>query len=109
MIGMGKRKASDDTKRFADRLREVREARDFATGEDFAERIDVLPATYRAWERGDNEPGIANLIKIQRGLNVSLDYLIAGVVPGVVTSQEFPAATERPAQRRPKRSGKRAS
>lgn len=103
MAFMGRRTSSEEKMLFARRLREQRELRGFETREAFAEKIGVQPATYRQWERGGAEPGIANLVKIQRGLGVSLDYLIAGIVPGYASPPGFPEPGETPQQQKPKR------
>lgn len=100
---MGRRTSTDDKMLFAARLREQRELRGFETREAFAEKIGVQPHTYRQWERGGTEPGIANLVKIQRGLGVSLDYLIAGIVPGYASPPGFPEPDEAPQQQKTKR------
>lgn len=103
MFLMGRRTSSDAKMLFATRLREQRELRNFQSAEAFANEIGVQAATYRQWERGGTEPGIANLVKIQRGLGVSLDYLIAGIVPGYGSPPGFPEHNEAPNQQKAKR------
>lgn len=101
---MGKRSSPTAKELFAQRLREQRIARNIPTGKKAAEKVGVPEATYRQWERGGTEPSIADLVKIQRGLNVSLDYLIAGIVPGYASPPDFPETSPSKEQKTRRRS-----
>lgn len=65
---------------FAARLRHARE-RKFDSMIEMAGAIGVQPETYRRWERGETEPGIADLTSILRTLDLSADYLVTGDLP----------------------------
>jgi len=54
----------------------------------FARAIGVRPETYRAWERGANEPSIAHLVRICEVAGQSADY--------IVRARPGPAATHLP-------------
>lgn len=65
---------------FGIRLKQARQ-RKFETAAEFARSIDVHPATYGRWERGEVEPGIAHLIELVRATEVSADFLVSGDLP----------------------------
>lgn len=44
--------------------------------QDLAELLKVSQSAIGKWERGENEPGIENLIKLADHYNVSIDYLV---------------------------------
>lgn len=67
-------------RQFAQRLRAVRE-RKYKSAAQFARRIGEEEETYRRWERGETEPGIADLNTILIELDVSADYLVTGLLP----------------------------
>ena len=80
-VSMAKKKpASQVTKAFALRLAAIREELGYPKKAEFARKIGVEPAAYRKWERGEAEPSLAHLVRIQQLSNVSLDFLIAGRV-----------------------------
>ena len=83
---MVKKLSPKATADFAIRLKMARE-RKFESAKDFANFIGVEEETYRTYERAENEPNITTLCAIARGLNASLDHLILGEVPPVVTAQ----------------------
>lgn len=66
---------------FADRLKLVREQAGYPSKAGFARKLGIEEARYRKWERAGSEPDLHHLCKIQRITGVSLDYLIAGLVP----------------------------
>lgn len=90
MLDMARGTASNVTKAFALRLKATRISCEFETASAFAQVIGVESPAYRQWERGGAEPGIADLAKIQKVTGVSLDFLIAGRVPVVVSPPDFP-------------------
>ena len=94
MNGMARGSASADTQAFAQRLRAARESAGFATASEFAKAIGVEPPAYRKWERGEAEPGIADLARIHRQFRLSLDWLIAGSVPVSASPPGFPATQQ---------------
>lgn len=79
---MSRGTASSEFKAFAMRLRAIREACGFEDAASFARALGVEPPAYRKWERGQSGPSIAQLVKIQQVTSCSLDFLIAGTVPG---------------------------
>lgn len=87
---MARGPASSDTQAFALRLRATRLECGYKDAAELARAIGVEPPAYRKWERGEAEPGIADLARIQRLTNVSLDFLIAGRVPVATSPQKFP-------------------
>lgn len=84
---MARQTASVEAAAFAQRLRALREQMGYETGAEFARAIGVEPPAYRKWERGEAEPSIAYLCKIQKLTMVSLDFLVAGSVPLVSHSE----------------------
>ena len=60
---------------FASRLRKEREAKKF-TQQKMAEKLHLTAVAYGAWERGENEPSIRNLVNICNILGVTSDWLI---------------------------------
>jgi transcriptional regulator with XRE-family HTH domain len=68
---------------FGARLRAARESKGFEHAYQFADRLGVEHETYRSWERADREPCITHLRDIALKLDVSLDYLIIGTLPGL--------------------------
>ena len=66
---------------FGERLRRLRKSRDI-TQSDLAEYIGVVPSAVGKYERlGDSYPSVEALIKISEYFDVSIDYLLKGVVP----------------------------
>lgn len=59
------------------RIRETRTALKL-TQEEASERCDITNSFYGNIERGDKKMSVETLVKISRGLKVSLDYLIYG-------------------------------
>ena len=92
MIAMVKKTRSNETTAFALRLKATRVSCNFEHASHLAELLGVEGARYRKWERGEAEPSVENLAKIQEITNVSLDFLIAGRAPVYVTPQVFPIA-----------------
>lgn len=72
--------AHQTKKLFAQRLKTARE-RKFETASGFAKELGVEAETYRRWERGETEPGIADLNSILELTEVSADFLITGTLP----------------------------
>jgi transcriptional regulator with XRE-family HTH domain len=66
---------------FSAQLRAARLTAGFQHQNELADAIGVEHETYRRWERGETEPGIANLRKLALKLQRSLDDLV-GVHPG---------------------------
>ena len=99
MLGMARGTASVVTKAFAMRLIAAREQVGYLVKADFARELGVEPPAYRKWERGEAEPGIADLAKIQQITGVSLDFLIAGTVPVQTSPPVFPETDTRQATR----------
>lgn len=50
---------------------------------DMAKALGIEPERYRTWERAEREPDITNLAKIAVELDVSLDFLICGIIPAL--------------------------
>ena len=66
---------------FGERLRRLRKSRDI-TQSDLAEYIGVVPSAVGKYERlADSYPSVEALIKISEYFDVSIDYLLKGVVP----------------------------
>ena len=63
------------TETFASRLRKEREAKKL-TQQKMAEQLHLTAVAYGAWERGENEPSIRNLVNICNILGVTSDWLI---------------------------------
>ena len=63
------------TDTFATRLRKEREAKKL-TQQKMAEKLHLTAVAYGAWERGENEPSIRNLVNICNILGVTSDWLI---------------------------------
>lgn len=75
--------------RFAVRLKDVRRARGFAETGDVAAAIGIPPGRYDSLETGRIAPTIEDLLAIAGGLDVSLDYLVAGQgIPRLAHSDE---------------------
>ena len=68
----------DAKPQFAARLAQVRLHAGHKHKKSFAGAIGVEDETYNRWERGETEPGIAVLTRIHQLTGVSLDYLVAG-------------------------------
>lgn len=62
------------------RIREARTALRL-TQEEASERCDITNSFYGNIERGDKKMSVETLVKISRGLGVSLDYLVYGEIP----------------------------
>ena len=90
MLGMARGTASNATKAFALRLKATRESGGFQYASVLARAIGVESPAYRKWERGEAEPGIADLVKIQKATGVSLDFLISGMAPVIASPPIFP-------------------
>lgn len=58
-----------------DRLKELREEKEL-TQEELGKLIRVSRQAVSSYESGENEPSLANLIKIADIFNVSVDYLL---------------------------------
>lgn len=69
-------------KAFGKRLRACRIAAGFDAADDFAEALNIKPATYRRYERGEVQPTFDVLIDIGRLSGKNLDFLITGNVSG---------------------------
>lgn len=65
---------------FGRRLATIREAAGFETATAFADALGMSIATYSRYERGETEPGIETIQKMQALTGVSLDFLIGGRV-----------------------------
>ena len=65
---------------FGRRLATIREAAGYETATAFADALGLSIATYSRYERGETEPGMETLQKMQQLTGVSLDFLIAGRV-----------------------------
>jgi DNA-binding XRE family transcriptional regulator len=80
-MAKGSRPSKVEVRRqFAERLKMARR-RYYETSIQMAKAISVEPETYRRWERGETEPGIADLNNILSELEVSADYLVTGTLP----------------------------
>lgn len=69
---------SNARKQFGRRLAVVREAAGYETQTAFAEELGMSLQTYSRYERGETEPGIVTLRRIQQLTGVSLNFLISG-------------------------------
>ena len=66
---------------FGERLRRLRNSRDI-TQSDLAEYNGVVPSAVGKYERlADSYPSVEALIKLSDDFDVSIDYLLTGVVP----------------------------
>lgn len=65
---------------FARRLKVAR-LRKYSRAAQFAREIGIEEETYRRWERGETEPGLADLNTILQKLDVSADHLVTGDLP----------------------------
>ncbi len=63
---------------FARRLKAARITAGYRSMKAFAEALGVEDETYRRWERGETEPGLARLRRISKLTSISLDILISG-------------------------------
>ncbi len=61
--------------RFAERLRQLRTARDLSQM-DFSKIIGMSKSSINMYERGEREPGLETLEKIADFFNVDMDYLL---------------------------------
>lgn len=68
---------------FAERLKELRRARGL-TQRDMARQFRLSDVGYGAWERGDTEPSIDNLMRLCEFFGCTSDSLI-GLAPPRVT------------------------
>lgn len=66
---------------FARRLRQARLSADYRYMIDLAKDLNIDPETYRSWERGRTEPGIADIQEIANLTGASADFLILGKIP----------------------------
>ena len=62
-------------KKFAKRLKELRESRGFNQVK-IAEKVGVIPRVYNRWERGTATPRVETLVTLADILDVTLDELI---------------------------------
>ena len=97
MQGMARGSASNVTKAFALRLKATRISANYLRASHLALAIGVEAPAYRKWERGEAEPSVADLAKIQRMTGVSLDFLISGTAPVLTSLPAFPTAVIRQA------------
>jgi transcriptional regulator with XRE-family HTH domain len=97
---MGQKKSRPDSQAraaFAARLKAARLSHgNYPNNIDLARAIGVEGETYNRWERGETEPGIANLAKLHAALGISLDWLVAGDRRGL-PFEEQPSAPSRAA------------
>ena len=76
--------------RFAVRLRTLRKDAGHKSMASFARKLEVQAERYRRWERGETEPSVFMLMRIQRVTSVCLNHLIAGKLPGVADTLSPP-------------------
>lgn len=60
---------------FSQRLREIR-VKYGKTQLDVAKHLGISNVGYGAWERGDTEPSVDNIVKLCRLFNCSSDFLL---------------------------------
>ncbi|RMF00384.1 MAG: XRE family transcriptional regulator [Alphaproteobacteria bacterium] len=72
--------AEIEMEQFADRLRELREARGL-TQARLAELLEVSPRVYNRWETGAAAPRLDTVVKLADILEVSLDELVGRTEP----------------------------
>ena len=93
---------------FGQRLREQRLKQNL-TLEQLAEKANLSPNYVGMVERGLKEPGLATIVKLLNGLNVSADTLLCDLVPSAshVTDDEISKRLEglTPMQKKAKRAG----
>lgn len=75
---------SNVRREFGKRLRMVRKASKWATQAAFAQAIGREEGAYGRWERGEVEPSLLDLQKIRESTGVSLDFLVAGDLSGLM-------------------------
>lgn len=71
---------SDQKLDFARRLQMARQ-RKYPQKVALARKLGIEPETYNRYERGETEPGVVDLGRIARELEVSTDFLILGDLP----------------------------
>lgn len=49
------------------------------TQEELAERAEISPSFMGYIERGEKKPSLETIIKISKGLNLSIDFIIYGI------------------------------
>lgn len=75
---------------FGKRLKMVRLASKWRTQAAFAQAIGREEGAYGRWERGEVEPGLLDLQKIRETTGISLDFLVAGDLAGVMRATPAP-------------------
>lgn len=63
-------------KSFGRKLRNARLREGYTSAEAFATMLDINPPTYRTYERGEAEPGFANLLRICSALKITPNDLL---------------------------------
>lgn len=76
---------------FADRLCLARRDRGFATGGELARAAAIEPARYQSLEAAGDEPTVEELVALSGALDVSLDFLVLGVLPRPGEAERPPA------------------
>lgn len=69
-----------DLRQLGTRIKEQREARNLRQA-DIAGALQISAQAVSKWERGENAPDIALLVRLSRLLGVSTDWLLGGVLP----------------------------
>ena len=78
---------SSRTNKLAERLKELRKAKGL-TQRDMARQFRLTDVGYGAWERGDTEPSIDNIIRLCEIFDCTADSLI-GLAPPKNTVDAF--------------------
>ena len=60
-----------------ERIAKIRKSRGI-TQTEFAEKFGITHQSVQKWESGASMPDIANIVKISKSFNVSVDYLLFG-------------------------------
>lgn len=60
---------------FGERLNLARKSKGL-TAKNMADALSIGIRSYRAYESGDREPNLANLVRIADALNVTTDFLL---------------------------------
>ena len=89
---MTKRTVSCSDPTFPGRLIAVRQSAGFKTASDFARALDLAPATYGRYERGETDPNVQLLKNIYQLTGVSLDFLVGGDLALLRTSRQAKVA-----------------
>jgi transcriptional regulator with XRE-family HTH domain len=73
------------------------------TQEEAADRAGMSPPAFNRLERGDGDPRWSTVLRVARGLGLTLDELMSGSVERAASAPQVPSATVRAELRAAKR------